>query len=276
LPGGRVRDRLGQQVGLSGKTLEKAAAIVEAAEREPERHADLVEHMDRTGNVDAAHRELRARRIRERGEAERGGAPGVLASLGVGAGRYRTVYIDPPWRYRDEGCDGAAARHYPTMSLEELSALQVPTLAHEDGAHFWLWTTSPMVRDKTIHRVLEAWGLGWTSELYWNKARLLTGRWLRGQVEILVLAVAGGLPRLAADVPNYLEAPPGRHSEKPEAVYEILERFSPAPRVELFARRARQGWDRWGLECATGPSREGTAGTCRQGPDSAHFCDGEP
>ena len=46
---------------------------------------------------------------------------------------------------------------------------------------------------------------------------------------------------------------PGRarrsaHSAKPEAFLDIVESVSPGPRVEMFARRARLGWDTWGNE----------------------------
>lgn len=42
--------------------------------------------------------------------------------------------------------------------------------------------------------------------------------------------------------------PRGRHSEKPEAFFDLVERVSPGPYLELFARRQRLGWDTWGNE----------------------------
>jgi N6-adenosine-specific RNA methylase IME4 len=42
--------------------------------------------------------------------------------------------------------------------------------------------------------------------------------------------------------------PRGRHSEKPGAFYDLVERVSPGPRLELFARTQRLGWDTWGNE----------------------------
>lgn len=42
--------------------------------------------------------------------------------------------------------------------------------------------------------------------------------------------------------------PRGRHSEKPEAFLDLVEQVSPGPYLELFARRARFGWDYWGDE----------------------------
>jgi N6-adenosine-specific RNA methylase IME4 len=42
--------------------------------------------------------------------------------------------------------------------------------------------------------------------------------------------------------------PRHRHSQKPEAFLDIVEQVSPGPYLELFARRARFGWDYWGDE----------------------------
>ena len=40
-----------------------------------------------------------------------------------------------------------------------------------------------------------------------------------------------------------------RHSQKPEVSYEIIERLYPDCRkLELYARRERDGWDSWGNE----------------------------
>jgi N6-adenosine-specific RNA methylase IME4 len=44
--------------------------------------------------------------------------------------------------------------------------------------------------------------------------------------------------------------PRGKHSQKPEHFYDLVEQVSPPPYVELFARRHRLGWDTWGLEAA--------------------------
>jgi N6-adenosine-specific RNA methylase IME4 len=41
------------------------------------------------------------------------------------------------------------------------------------------------------------------------------------------------------------------HSRKPEASYVIIENMYPElPKIELFARNTRQGWDSWGNEIA--------------------------
>jgi len=172
-----------------------------------------------------------------------------LERLEEGVATYRTIYLDPPWRYNDAGCQGAAEEQYATMSLDQLEALDVGTLAHPEGCHVWMWITWPMMREGAHLRLFRAWGLEWKAEIVWHKTGAMgLGRWIRVETEILLLGVRGDLPRLSADVRGFLEAPRSAHSVKPEAFAELSERFSPGPRIELFARRAREGWDRWGNE----------------------------
>jgi hypothetical protein len=38
------------------------------------------------------------------------------------------------------------------------------------------------------------------------------------------------------------------HSHKPEEQYGLIERISPGPYLELFARRRQSGWHAWGNE----------------------------
>src|SRR5690348_9489452 len=55
-----------------------------------------------------------------------------------------------------------------------------------------------------------------------------------------------GLP---PPVPSVLSAATQAHSQKPSAMYELIERLYPAcSYVGLFARNTREGWDAWGNE----------------------------
>jgi N6-adenosine-specific RNA methylase IME4 len=48
---------------------------------------------------------------------------------------------------------------------------------------------------------------------------------------------------------SLVDAPVGRHSEKPTKFYELIERYFPnLPKIELNARALRPGWDAWGYE----------------------------
>jgi N6-adenosine-specific RNA methylase IME4 len=70
-------------------------------------------------------------------------------------------------------------------------------------------------------------------------------------VELLLICVRGNAPAPAPgeQFPGFIEAPRGRHSEKPEIFAEHIERLFPnVPKLEMFARKARPGWDAWGNE----------------------------
>jgi N6-adenosine-specific RNA methylase IME4 len=46
---------------------------------------------------------------------------------------------------------------------------------------------------------------------------------------------------------SVIQAPRREHSRKPDKAYELIERMYPQlPRIELFARNAREGWACWG------------------------------
>jgi N6-adenosine-specific RNA methylase IME4 len=74
------------------------------------------------------------------------------------------------------------------------------------------------------------------------------GNYLRNATEHILLGTRGKAPVLFKAQPNWLFAPVQDHSHKPEEQYAIIERVSPGPYLELFARRSQPGWDKWGLE----------------------------
>ncbi len=39
--------------------------------------------------------------------------------------KYDIIYADPPWSYSDKGCNGNAAEHYPTMTVDEICKMPV-------------------------------------------------------------------------------------------------------------------------------------------------------
>lgn len=208
-----------------------------------------------------------------------------MVQLAAVRGQYSCIYMDAPWSYQDSTARGAAARHYPTMAVEELKTLPVPELAHPDGAHFWIWTTFPKIRDRVPHELIQHWGLRWVGEIVWDKMRIGPGRWLRSQAEVLILAVKGKpvmpLNRGQGNIypcPDPLDdgiilpevVPVKRtpkHSEKPEEFRALIERLSPGPRIELFARVDAPGWDRWGNEA---PSQEGQCPQVERGETHQH------
>src|SRR5262249_51006492 len=85
----------------------------------------------------------------------------------------------------------------------------------------------------------------------WVKDKIGMGYHARNQHELLFVCRRGNIPHPAPGdrVSSVIEAPRGRHSEKPVKVYELIEGFYPSlPKIELFARGQRPGWAAWGNE----------------------------
>lgn len=160
------------------------------------------------------------------------------------AGRYRTILADPPWDIQQTGSRGAI-QHYQLMSLDEICALRVDRLVAED-AHLWLWVTNAGLH--AGRAVMESWGFTYRSCLTWIKPRLGLGNYLRNQTEHLLLGTHGKAPVLFRGQGTWFYAPLQEHSHKPKEQYAIIERCSPGPYIELFARRPRSGWAVWGNE----------------------------
>jgi N6-adenosine-specific RNA methylase IME4 len=166
--------------------------------------------------------------------------------------RYGVIYADPEWRFevysRDTGMDRAADNHYPTSETDAICARPVQDIAAADCVLF-LWATVPMLPDAL--RVLAAWGFGYKSHSIWAKDRIGTGYWFRNQHELLLVGTRGDVPApaMGTQFPSLISAPVGEHSQKPDKFYELIETYFPTlPKIELNARRARAGWDRWGFE----------------------------
>jgi len=121
----------------------------------------------------------------------------------------------------------------------------VRQLAHPDGCHYWIIAPWAHLRRGLLQRVLAVWELRWVAELVWDLGCAGKGRWFHARTEVLALATTGGIPLLRSDVPPILAAPREGAGAKPTALYGALESLSPAPRLEMFARFARRGWDLW-------------------------------
>ena len=170
--------------------------------------------------------------------------------------RYAVIYADPPWDFEvyneESGIERAAANHYSTMSLDEICALPIPSLASPAAALF-MWTTVPHLRES--FQVLDAWGFEYKTNIVWVKDKIGLGYFVRNQHELLLIATRGDMPTpLSANRPSsVITAPRREHSRKPDEAYALIERMYPElPRIELFARQTRPGWARWGNEVETG------------------------
>ena len=156
--------------------------------------------------------------------------------------KYKTIMADPPWDIQQKGARGAKC-HYGLMTLDQIKAMPIADLV-EDDAHCWLWVTNATLRHG--FDVLEAWGFTPRSVFTWIKPRFQLGVYLRNATEHMLLGTRGKAPVQFKGQGTWGFFPLQDHSHKPEEQFAIIERVSPGPYLELFARRKQPGWDCWG------------------------------
>lgn len=176
--------------------------------------------------------------------------------------KYRTIVADPPWpmigdcdfrsrplapRAGIRGRDGFAP--YELQTLDWIRALPVVEIA-DDDAHLFLWVPAGLNREGDGAKTARAWGFKVVSEIVWRKRAFGLGKFPRPQHEITLICRRGSLPFDANNEGSVQDwGPRRRHSEKPDRSFDLWEKVSPGPYIELFARRQRLGWDSWGREC---------------------------
>jgi N6-adenosine-specific RNA methylase IME4 len=170
--------------------------------------------------------------------------------------QFRTIVVDPPWTPKMSIINGNAPKaspqkFYPTMSVDEICEIKPPIASQ---AHIYMWCVAQHVN--WAYDVVAAWGaepiILWT----WKKPGLGVGRF-RCNTEHVLLARVGsrhgnpfgdGGRHSQATEGTCFEWPRGKHSEKPQEFFDLVEKLSPAPRLEMYARVTRTGWYGWGNE----------------------------
>lgn len=168
-----------------------------------------------------------------------------------------TVLADPPWRFQNKtgkiAPEHLRLRRYETLSVDDIANLAVKEIV-DDVAHLYLWVPNAMLPDGL--RVLDAWGFTYKSNIIWHKIRQDGGSdgrgvgfYFRNVTEVLLFGVRGKsartLPPARSQV-NLIATRKREHSRKPDEQYELIEKCSTGPFLELFARGTRPNWIVWG------------------------------
>lgn len=167
--------------------------------------------------------------------------------------RFHTIVIDPPWDWGDEGDVsqfGRGKHEYAAMSFDELMALPVADRA-ADSCHLYLWITNRSLPKGFA--LMEQWGFRYVTCVTWCKPSIGMGNYFRGSTEHVLFGIRGSQQLLRADVGTWFQADrQGKHSTKPNEFYDLVERCSPGPWLEIFSRKERNGWVSWGAEVGIG------------------------
>lgn len=183
-------------------------------------------------------------------------------------GQFKTVMVDPPWAYDDDmpGPGRGSNSHYDTLHYGTVLGM-APQIqqATAPSAHLYLWTTNSFIQEAL--EIAEAWGFDQKTIITWVKVteeprglphqrdhsvnvkeRIGMGHYLRNVTEHMLFCTKGNLSTELDTVPNVFYAERGQHSVKPNKAYELVEELSPEPRLDMFSRRKRKGWEIWGDE----------------------------
>jgi len=168
-----------------------------------------------------------------------------IVDLPIPKGKFNVILADPPWRYQFVETESRAIEnHYPSMELEEIKALRIPS---DTDSVLYLWATAPKLEEAL--QVLNAWGFTYKTCAVWDKERKGMGYWFRIQHELLLVGVKGNFatPEPENRFDSIFRSPREEHSKKPEIVYEMIEQMFPTAKyLEVFARNIREGWASWG------------------------------
>jgi len=174
------------------------------------------------------------------------------------SGPFGTVLVDPPWRFTNR-TGKVAPEHrrlarYTTMGAKEIAGLPVAELMAPQG-HCYLWVPNALLAEGLM--VLENWGFTYKANIVWHKVRKDGGSdgrgvgfYFRNVTELVLFGTRGQLRTLAPGrrQVNFIATRKREHSRKPDELYPVIERCSPGPYLELFARHSRPGWTAWGDE----------------------------
>ena len=95
---------------------------------------------------------------------------------------------------------------------------------------------------------MEEWGFTYVTNLVWAKNTIGLGYYFRGQHEICLFGKKGQMKPESRSESTLVTAKKSKHSKKPEEFYKKIEAINSGPKIELFARNTRDGWDCWGNE----------------------------
>ncbi len=174
-------------------------------------------------------------------------------------GKYDLILADPPWKQSKGGKKSVRANSsgkaldYSVCSLEDIEKhLQQATSLTEDNSILFLWTIDKYLFE--AQEIAERLGFKLHARMIWNKVTGIPAAFtVRYGHEYLLYMYKGKLLPVASEergkIHTVFTEQVKRHSQKPEISFNIIERLYPnTNKLELYARRTRDGWDCWGNE----------------------------
>lgn len=222
----------------------------EVAALEPDKQAEWLDWAERNGPVDEATGERKPVSTRElRAEIRR--PKDITPPPPPEPNTYNTLVVDPPWEIEKIARDvrpNQKAMDYPSIPDDDLYEWGLKNLvtAARDDAHLYLWTTHKKL--PLALELVEHWGFNYQCLLTWVKNVGFTPFSWMYSTELIIFARRGNLELLKLGKRLDFSAAVREHSRKPDEFYDLVREVSPGPRLDMFSRESRDGFDSWGAE----------------------------
>ena len=163
--------------------------------------------------------------------------------------QYRTIVVDPPWpmeKILRDNRPNQSDFDYPCLSVKEIKTLPIAGMSFPDGCHLYLWTTQKFL--PVAFEVMAEWGFQYQCLLTWVKNVGFTPFSFMYSTEHCLFGHIGSLPLTRLGKRLDFSAKVREHSRKPDEFYDLVKAVSPEPRLDMFSREKREGFDQYGNE----------------------------
>jgi N6-adenosine-specific RNA methylase IME4 len=157
--------------------------------------------------------------------------------------KFDVILADPPWPSPEKDAYSRSRKvwSYPTVLPEEILGWNIPSLS-KPGTHLWLWCTQTHL--PLALKCLDSWQFRYQVCITAIKPSGF-GNWWAKTTQFLIFAYRSPLRMARKCQRTHFLYRPGKHSEKPEESYHLIDIVSGIEgkdRIELFARAEREGW----------------------------------
>jgi len=243
--------KVGKIFGESGEHVRRRLKIYDSIKNSPAKYHDLSVKLD-DGNITikTAHTLITT--------SER-----KFEKVKIPKGQWNVIEIDFPWGYQNQslGHTGSAGAktQYPTIQPKQILDTEVPKFQKiiAKDAVLFMWVTVPLLSEIIQLQILEKLGFQYKTMISWHKLipkRIFGGKglgyWFEGEMEHCMVGIKGDIRPFRCNLPNFIEAPITKHSEKPTLFKELFEKATKnIPNRKCFegySRRYRKGWSAFG------------------------------
>jgi len=164
---------------------------------------------------------------------------------------FRTIVIDPPWpmeKIRRDVAPNQIDMDYKTMSIEEIKKFPINSFVQKDGCQIYVWTTQRFL--PVTFDILREWGFDYFFTMIWHKNGGFQPFNLPQYNAEFVLFGSKGSLKFTTTKSFFCAFNANRkeHSRKPDEFYDLVKRVSPEPRIDIFSREKRDGFEQYGYE----------------------------